>query len=259
MPCLMNRRQFLGTSAASLAMPMMSHGAEGGPCHELRIYYAHQGKLDALNARFRDHTLGLFRKHGMTNGGYFLPKENADRRLVYFLSYPDRKARDASWKAFLADPDWRAAAAASERDGPLVAKVDALFLKPTDYSPELKLERRDPTRVFEWRTYTTPPKLLANLNERFRRHTCGLFAKHGMTNVIYWNPEAGQPAADVTLTYLLAHDSEEAAAASFKAFRADPEWTAAREASEKAAGGSLTVPDGVKSVMMVPTDYSPLA
>jgi hypothetical protein len=80
-----------------------------------------------------------------------------------------------------------------------------------------------------------------------------------MTNVIYWNPEAGQPAADVTLTYLLAHDSEEAAAASFKAFRADPEWTAAREASEKAAGGSLTVPDGVKSVMMVPTDYSPLA
>ena len=109
------------------------------------------------------------------------------------------------------------------------------------------------------RVYAAHPGKLDSLNARFRDHTCGLFTKHGMTNVIYWTLASGQPGADVTLTYLLAHASAEAAASSFKAFRADPEWTRVREASEKAAGGSLTVADGVKSVMMVPTDYSPLA
>ena len=94
----------------------------------MRVYAAHPGKLDALNARFRDHTCGLFKKHGMTNGGYFMPVENAERKLVYFLSYADRAARDASWKAFMADPDWKSAAAASEKDGPLVAKVESQIL-----------------------------------------------------------------------------------------------------------------------------------
>lgn len=255
----MTRRQFVHRSAATLLLPAAVRAEGAGKCYELRIYAAHPGKLDALNARFRDHTCALFKKHGMTNGGYFMPVENAERKLVYFLSYADRAARDASWKAFMADPDWKKAAAASEKDGPLVAKVESQILETTDFSPECKMERKTPERVFEWRTYTTREKLLPNLLERFRGNTCGLFTKHGMTNVIYWTLASGQPGADVTLTYLLAHASAEAAAASFKAFRADPEWTRVREASEKAAGGSLTVADGVKSVMMVPTDYSPLA
>jgi tRNA A58 N-methylase Trm61 len=61
---------------------------------------------------------------------------------------------------------------------------------------------------------------------------------------------------DNTLTYLLTHKSEEAAKASFGAFRADPAWIAAEEASEKKAGGSLTIKDGVKSEFLKPTDYS---
>ena len=258
----MTRRNFL-PAAASLAAPSFLRAADAkeaaGPCHELRIYRAHPGKLDALLERFRSHTCALFTKHGMQNGGYFTPIDNPDHRLVYFLTYPDRTARDASWKAFMADPDWKAAAAASEKNGPLVAGVESLMLRPTDFSPALKLEKQAPARTFEWRTYTTPAGLLPNLLERFRKHTCSLFAKHGMTNVIYWTPDPGQPRADVTLTYLLAHASPDACAASFKAFRADPAWTAVREASEKAAGGSLTVKDGVKSVLMTPTDFSPLA
>ena len=66
---------------------------------EMRVYFAPEGKLDALNARFRDHTLKLFTKHGMTNLGYFVPVgENPERKLVYFLAYPDKAARDAAWK-----------------------------------------------------------------------------------------------------------------------------------------------------------------
>ena len=54
------------------------------------------------------------------------------------------------------------------------------------------------------------------------------------------------------------HKSVEAAKASFDAFRQDPDWIAARKASEEKAAGSLTVKDGVKSVFMRATDYSPI-
>jgi len=112
-------------------------------------------------------------------------------------------------------------------------------------------------RVFELRTYTTHEGKLEALQTRFRDHTTKLFAKHGMTNFGYWLLDHDQKNAENTLIYLLAHKSQEAAAASFQAFRTDAEWLAAKEASEKAAGGSLTTKDGVQTVLMVPTDYSP--
>jgi hypothetical protein len=89
---------------------------------EMRVYFAAEGKLDALNARFRDHTIKLFEKHGMTNLGYFVPTKNTDNKLVYFLAYADRAARDASWKAFGSDPAWKAAQKASELNGKLITK-----------------------------------------------------------------------------------------------------------------------------------------
>ena len=89
--------------------------------YELRVYYAAPGKLDALNARFRDHTVKLFEKHGLTNVGYFVPVgENKDNKLVYWISAPSKDARDKSFKEFAADPDWKKAAAESEKDGKLV-------------------------------------------------------------------------------------------------------------------------------------------
>ena len=91
---------------------------------EMRTYYAAPGKLDELNQRFREHTTALFAKHGMTNIGYWMPVENPDAKLVYVLAYPSREARDTSWKAFLADPGWQKAQAASEVKGKLVAKVE---------------------------------------------------------------------------------------------------------------------------------------
>lgn len=256
----MNRRQFISTTVtAAAAAPLIA--AEAAPkdarCYELRVYYAPEGKLDALHARFRDHTTKLFTKHGMTNVGYWVPLENPERKLYYILSYPDRKAREESWKAFMADPDWKKAAADSEKDGKLVAKVDSTFLTTTDYSPEVKPEKHDPAKTFELRVYTCTPGKLPNLHARFREHTMKLFSKHGMNHFGYWTLDKGQPGAEDTLLYLIYHDSDKAREASFAAFRADPAWTAVREASEKAAGGSLTVKDGVLSVPMSPTDYSP--
>lgn len=101
---------------------------------EMRTYHTHPGRLDALNARFRDHTNKLFVKHGMDLVGYWTPVDKADT-LVYILAYPSREAREASWKAFQADPDWKSAREASEKDGKIVDKVESVFLNPTDYSP----------------------------------------------------------------------------------------------------------------------------
>ncbi len=230
---------------------------------EMRVYYAKPGKLDALNARFRDHTLKLFAKHGMTSLGYFVPVDNKENKLVYFLAFPDRAAHDAAWKAFQADPEWKAAAKESEKDGKLIDHIENAFLTATDYS-YLAQAKAYGQGVFELRTYTTEAGRLDALNARFREHTVKLFEKHGMTNVCYWNLAADQKGAKSplvagnTLVYLLTHKSADAAKASFDAFRADPAWVAAKEASEKKAGGSLTIADGVKSEFLVPTDYSPV-
>jgi hypothetical protein len=104
---------------------------------EMRTYHTHEGRLDALNARFRDHTNKLFVKHGMELIGYWTPTDGdkAKNTLVYILAYPGREAREKSWKAFNADPEWKAAREASEKDGKIVSKVESVFLKPTDYSP----------------------------------------------------------------------------------------------------------------------------
>lgn len=223
---------------------------------EMRTYTALPGRLDALNARFRDHTCKLFEKHGMVNLGYFVPVQNTNNQLIYFLAHQSRDAARKSWAAFIADPDWRKAQQASEADGKILAKApEALFLDATDYSPAIKHSDVG-GRVFEMRTYTTEPGRLDALNARFRDHTVKLFAKHGMANIAYWVPMKGEKGADNTLVYLLAHKSEEAAKASFDGFRKDGEWVAARKASEEKAGGSLTVQGGVKSVFLKPVDYS---
>jgi hypothetical protein len=125
---------------ACMALSMCSSeakAADGDRFFEMRTYYAAPGKLDAMHARFRDHTNKLFVKHGMQLVGYWVPAEGngTTNTMVYILAYANKEARDKAWKDFAADPDWVKAKAASEVDGKLVEKVDILFLKPTDYSP----------------------------------------------------------------------------------------------------------------------------
>jgi hypothetical protein len=243
---------------ALLAPTAISLAAEKDTrCYEMRVYYAPPGKLEALNARFRNHTCKLFEKHGMVNIGYWVPTDNPDNKLVYILAYPSREARDQSWKDFMADPDWQAVVKASEVNGKILAKADSIFLSATDFSPAIKPSTAPEPRVFELRTYTASPGNLENLLARFRDHTLKLFAKHGLTSFGYWTPTEKKDGAGEKLVYILAHKSKEAADASFKAFRADPGWVEAKKASEDKAGGPLTVTDGVKSEFMTPTDYSP--
>ena len=104
---------------------------------EMRTYTTAAGRLDALHARFRDHTNKIFVKHGMQLVGYWTPtdEETSSNTLIYILAYPSMEARQASWKGFRDDPDWKKAFAESKADGPIVTKVDSRFMTPTDYSP----------------------------------------------------------------------------------------------------------------------------
>jgi hypothetical protein len=104
---------------------------------ELRTYTAPEGKLNDLQARFRNHTTHLFQKHGITNIGYWVPQDAplSQNTLVYIIAYPSREEAKKRWAAFAADPEWQKARTASEVQGRLTAKVESLFMSPTDFSP----------------------------------------------------------------------------------------------------------------------------
>ena len=103
---------------------------------EMRVYQAMPGKLPALNDRFANHTMNLFKKHGMENVGYWTNDVGTSNQLVYMLGYAGLGDREKSWAAFGADPDWQKARAESEKDGPLVRQSVSTILRRTAYSPK---------------------------------------------------------------------------------------------------------------------------
>ena len=104
--------------------------------YEMRTYTAAEGKLDAVNARFRDHTRRIFERHNMKSVGYWTPLEGptAGTTLIYILEHPSREEARKNWAEFSADPEWQKVKAESEKDGRIVAKAESVFLTPTDYS-----------------------------------------------------------------------------------------------------------------------------
>jgi hypothetical protein len=121
---------WIGSERAAQSMPK-------GRVFEIRTYTANEGKLEALQARFRDHTTQIFEKHGMQNIGYWIPEDApaSQNTLIYILAFPNREAAKKSWADFMEDPEWKKVQQESEVNGKLVAKIDSVFMDPTDYSP----------------------------------------------------------------------------------------------------------------------------
>lgn len=123
------------------AISMQSQGQESKSnsqrVYELRTYTTHEGRLPALHARFRDHTMKLFEKHGMKNGMYWTPVDEAKSQntLIYVVVHDSMEAAKKSWEGFRNDSEWKKAAAESEKDGKIVAKVESVYMRATDYSP----------------------------------------------------------------------------------------------------------------------------
>ncbi|MDP6402466.1 MAG: NIPSNAP family protein [SAR202 cluster bacterium] len=104
--------------------------------YEYRVYEAMPGKLPELQARFRNHTVELFEKHGIKNIGYWtsVAGDYSDR-LIYIVAFEDSAQRDRAWDSFRDDPEWKRVVAESEANGPLISRLFNSLLSPTDYSP----------------------------------------------------------------------------------------------------------------------------
>jgi len=104
---------------------------------EIRTYHCFPGRLDALNKRFREHTMKMFEKHGMTNVAYWTFEDSPakENTLIYVISHTSREQAAKNWDGFRNDPEWKQIAADSEKDGKIVEKVDSVFVDATDYSP----------------------------------------------------------------------------------------------------------------------------
>ena len=139
----MRRRTVLkgiGAGAMMAAMSGAAQAADGADVvYELRVYTANEGKMDALLARFRDHTITIFKRHGMESVAYWTPTDEPlkGRTLFYILRHPSREAATANWAAFHDDPEWKRVSAASEVNGKLTTSTESTFLKLTDFSPRI--------------------------------------------------------------------------------------------------------------------------
>jgi NIPSNAP len=98
---------------------------------ELRHYVATPGNRDALLARFKNDTMSLFKRHNIEVTAFWTARDEPDT-LYYLCRFADGAARDAAWKTFLADPDWAAVRAVSEKDGALVASLKSIMLESAD-------------------------------------------------------------------------------------------------------------------------------
>ena len=145
----MKRRTFVQALPAATLLPASlwaaarqdnANPAVAAAVYELRVYHAAAGKLADLEARFRDHTIKIFDRHGIKSVAYWtsLDEPEKSNTLIYILQHPSRDAAAANWKSFQDDPEWKSVHEKSEANGKLVDKIDSTFLALTDFSPRLR-------------------------------------------------------------------------------------------------------------------------
>jgi hypothetical protein len=124
-----------GFLVRGVALGSVAH-AQGSHVYELRTYTAPDGKLGDLQARFRNHTRRIFDRHHMKSVGYWVPQDvpASQNTLIYILEHPSREEAKANWAAFQKDPEWQKVANESQVNGKIVAKVESVFMNPTDFS-----------------------------------------------------------------------------------------------------------------------------
>jgi len=135
----MTKRNFLIalTALAGAVFTRKAKAQTGGRIFEIRTYTTNEGKLDALLARFRDHTITIFNRHNMTSIGYWVPEDAplSKNTLTYILAHPSREEAKKNWAAFGNDPEWKKVKAESEADGAIVINVVSVYADATDFSP----------------------------------------------------------------------------------------------------------------------------
>jgi hypothetical protein len=265
------------------ASTAVSQTKSSGMLYELRSYVSESGRQSEVLKLIAGSGMEYMTKHQLKLVAAWVPEDASDERVFTLIAHKDKASCDAAWAAFQNDNGWKEALQKTVVDGKRPVKsFERIFLSENDYSPALDVKKVG-NRVFELRTYIATKNNLAALNARFRNHTLKLFEKHGMTNIAYWSVLDGEAlkgqalldacspigksnadidadlkAAGNSLVYFITHASRDAAKKSFDGFGKDPDWQKALKESEANAGGPLTVKNGVKSLFLKPTDFSPL-
>jgi len=127
---------FLSGAAVMLGFSALSGPNPAHHVYELRLYHVNPDKMDALKARFSDHTDAIFKRHNIKSVGYWVPEDapSSQNLFVYILEHPSRADAERNWAAFREDPEWKKVKSESEKDGPLVDHIDNYFMDPTSYS-----------------------------------------------------------------------------------------------------------------------------
>jgi hypothetical protein len=127
---------FIGGVAVTLGLSNIGGSKNSQHVYELRMYHVNEGKMEALIARFGDHTDAIFRRHNMKSIGFWRPQDEpySQNLFVYILEHPSREEAKTNWAAFQADPEWKKVKADSETDGPLANHIDSYFMDPTSFS-----------------------------------------------------------------------------------------------------------------------------
>jgi hypothetical protein len=130
------RLKLLTLGIVAMAMLTSSTARAADQVYELRTYTTFDGKLDALKARFRDHTIAIFNRHGMTSIGYWVPADPAKSQntLIYIIAHPSLEEAKKHWDDFRNDPEWKKVSTDSEKDGKIVSHVESVYMTPADFS-----------------------------------------------------------------------------------------------------------------------------
>ena len=127
---------FIGGVAVTLGFSNLGGSTTSQHVYELRMYHVNEGKMDALIARFGDHTDAIFRRHNMKSIGFWRPEDApySQSLFVYILEHPSREEARKNWAAFQADPEWKKVKVDSETNGALANHIDSYFMDPTSFS-----------------------------------------------------------------------------------------------------------------------------
>ncbi len=97
--------------------------------YELRVYEVTPGKMKQLVDRFANITIPLFKKHGVKPVLFLEPLIGTSNEFTYILEWNSLAEREKNFGSFSADPEWLAAKAATETDGPLALRTHSSILK----------------------------------------------------------------------------------------------------------------------------------
>ena len=226
--------------------------------YELRKYDVMPGKGPALLDRFGTFTVPKWGEYGIRAVGFWTPQIGGQNNLIYILAWDSFEQRIERFGKWQASPERAEKWEETERNGPLVRRLQNVLMEPTAFSPMEKgvtygdASNRAPY-LFELREYEAMPGCKPALVKRFGDFTNGCFVEHGFRPIGYWSPVVGP--SNQQFIYMLAWESYEERNLKFEEFQRDPERRRVFEESEKPAGPLV---EKTTNAMLRPTAFSPL-